>query len=54
MGLNNSFMSLGRVVGPVLAGTLFDIDLRLPYLSGGVVTFVGFLLCLVLLKAIPE
>ena len=53
MGLNNSFMSMGRVVGPVLAGTLFDIDIRLPYLSGGVVTFVGFLLCLALLKAVP-
>lgn len=49
MGLNNSFMSLGRVVGPVLAGLVFDIDIHLPYLTGAVVTFVGFVLCLFLL-----
>ncbi|HKJ27238.1 MAG TPA: MFS transporter [Anaerolineales bacterium] len=52
MGLNNSFMSLGRVVGPVLAGAVFDIDIRLPYLIGALVTFIGFVLCLFLLK--PE
>ncbi len=36
MGLNNSFMSLGRVIGPVLAGMLLDINISLPYLSGGI------------------
>jgi DHA1 family multidrug resistance protein-like MFS transporter len=50
MGLNNSFMSLGRVVGPVLAGMLFDINISLPYLSGGLASLIGFLLCLILLK----
>ncbi len=51
MGLNNSFMSLGRVVGPLTAGFLFDIDLGLPYLSGAVINMIGFLLCLVFLHA---
>jgi DHA1 family multidrug resistance protein-like MFS transporter len=51
MGLNNSFMSLGRVAGPLLAGFVFDIDLRLPYLTGGFVTLIGFVLCLFLLKS---
>ena len=41
MGLNNSFMSLGRVVGPLTAGFLFDIDLGLPYLSGAVINMIG-------------
>jgi DHA1 family multidrug resistance protein-like MFS transporter len=50
MGLNNSFMSLGRVVGPILAGALFDINIQLPYLSGGIATLLGFILCLQLLK----
>ncbi|HAY85128.1 MAG TPA: MFS transporter [Chloroflexi bacterium] len=50
MGLNNSFMSLGRVVGPLLAGTLIDINLNLPYISGSLITMVGFILCLFLLK----
>ena len=43
LGLNNSFMSLGRVIGPIWAGTLLDVNLFLPYLSGALVMFVGFL-----------
>jgi DHA1 family multidrug resistance protein-like MFS transporter len=54
MGLNNSFMSLGRVVGPLLAGTLIDINLSLPYLTGSLVTFIGFILCIFLLKSTPK
>lgn len=54
MGLNNSFMSLGRVIGPLLAGILLDVNLHLPYLTGGLVTLVGFFLCLFLLKPISQ
>jgi DHA1 family multidrug resistance protein-like MFS transporter len=43
MGLNNSFMSLGRIVGPVWAGFVFDFDINLPYLSGAIVMLIGFL-----------
>ncbi|MCA9874945.1 MAG: MFS transporter, partial [Anaerolineales bacterium] len=46
MGLNNSFMSLGRIVGPVWAGFLFDVNIHWPYLSGAVVMLLGFVLCL--------
>ena len=42
MGLTNSFMSLGRVVGPLWAGFLFDINIHLPYLSGAIVMLLGF------------
>lgn len=52
MGLNNSFMSLGRVLGPITAGFLFDIEMGLPYLSGAVINLIGFLLCLIFLRAI--
>ncbi|MBN2045624.1 MAG: MFS transporter [Anaerolineales bacterium] len=52
MGLNNSFMSLGRVVGPILAGLVFDLNISLPYLSGSLACLIGFLLSLVFLKAI--
>ena len=45
MGLNNAFMSLGRVVGPLWAGALFDIDIGLPYASGALILLVGFGLC---------
>jgi DHA1 family multidrug resistance protein-like MFS transporter len=46
MGLNNSFNSLGRVVGPIWAGFAFDLNYNLPYLSGAVIMFVGFLVSL--------
>ena len=50
MGLNNSFMSLGRVIGPVLAGFLFDLNISLPYISGGIASLIGFFFCLALLR----
>ena len=46
MGLNNSANSLGRVVGPIWAGFLFDINLNYPYLSGAAILLVGFLVSL--------
>ena len=50
MGLNNSFMSLGRIFGPRWAGSLFDLNLSLPYLSGAAVMAAGFVLSLFFLK----
>ena len=44
MGLNNSFMSLGRIAGPLWAGFAFDSGINLPYLTGGAVMLVGFYL----------
>jgi DHA1 family multidrug resistance protein-like MFS transporter len=46
MGLNNSFQSMGRIVGPIWAGFIFDLDLRYPYLSGSVVMLVGLIVSL--------
>ena len=47
MGLSNSFMSLGRIVGPTWAGFIFDVNVNYPYLSGAAIMFVGFLISLV-------
>jgi len=47
MGLSNSFVSLGRIVGPVLGGVVLDIDLRLPYITGAAMMLVGFAISLV-------
>jgi DHA1 family multidrug resistance protein-like MFS transporter len=47
MGLNNSFNSLGRVIGPIWAGFAFDRNYNLPYLSGAVIMFAGFLASLI-------
>ena len=35
---------------PLLAGMLFDIRMDLPYLSGGLISLIGFLLCLIFLR----
>lgn len=40
-GLNNAYMSLGQIFGPVLAGYLFDVHINLPYLFGALVLIVS-------------
>lgn len=42
LGLHNSFMSLGRIIGPTWAGFVFDVDLSYPYISGGIVMLIAF------------
>lgn len=46
MGLSNSFMSLGRIVGPIWAGLVFDLDYNFPYISGSVFMMIGFIISL--------
>ena len=46
MGLSNSFMSLGRIAGPIWAGFIFDVNVDYPYLSGSAIMFIGFLISL--------
>jgi DHA1 family multidrug resistance protein-like MFS transporter len=46
MGLNNAFQSLGRIVGPLWAGALFDVNIDYPYLSSALIMLAGFVLCL--------
>ena len=47
MGLSNSFLSLGRILGPMWAGPAFDLSFNYPYLSGSLILFIGFLVSLV-------
>lgn len=51
MGLSNSFVSLGRVVGPLWAGAIYDLNPSYPYLSGAVILFLVFLLSLLWMRA---
>lgn len=50
MGLSNSFMSLGRIVGPLWAGFVFDINIIYPYISGALTMLIGFIISLFWLK----
>jgi len=57
MGLSNSAMSLGRILGPLLGGIMFDVNLLLPYMSGAVLMLLSFLVSMIWLpkegKAVP-
>lgn len=53
MGINNSFMSLGRTVGPLWAGLVYDIQMNLPYYTGAIILSVGFGLAMLRLKDEP-
>ncbi|MBN1955099.1 MAG: MFS transporter [Anaerolineae bacterium] len=50
MGLSNSFMNLGRIIGPIWAGFIFDVNVSYPYLSGAAVMFIGFAISLVWIR----
>jgi len=54
LGLNNSFMSLGRIFGPLLAGFALDINLSFPYITGALLMLVGFIASLLFLKKNDE
>jgi len=43
MGLNNSFLSLGNVAGPILAAWLFLQNIHIPYLFGASVMLIGLI-----------
>jgi len=50
MGLSNSFVSLGRIFGPLLGGFIYDINIQLPYLSGAAIMVLGFFASLIALR----
>ncbi len=50
MGLNNAFMSLGRVVGPLWAGVVIDVNLYFPFVTGAIIMLIGFLASLAFLR----
>ena len=42
MGLSNSFVSLGRIFGPLIGGMLYDVGFGLPFMGGSIVMLIGF------------
>jgi DHA1 family multidrug resistance protein-like MFS transporter len=54
LGLHSSFMSLGRIAGPLWAGFVFDYNLSLPYISGAVIMVIGLLTTFVWLTRKPQ
>jgi DHA1 family multidrug resistance protein-like MFS transporter len=50
MGLNSAFTSLGKVVGPLWGGYIYDINLEYPFFSGAATLLVGLLVSVIGLK----
>lgn len=40
MGMNNAYMSIGNVLGPLLAGVLYDVNIIYPFILGLVVLVI--------------
>lgn len=40
-GMNNAYMSIGNILGPALAGKLFDVHINLPYIFGAVILILS-------------
>lgn len=43
-GMNNAYMSVGNIVGPTLAGYLFDANIFAPFIAGCCILFITFLM----------
>ncbi len=51
MGIAESYMSLGRIIAPLWAGMVFDINIYYPYISGTVIFLSVFIITLRLHKS---
>lgn len=45
-GMNSAYTSLGNIIGPIVAGYLFDVNVNFPYAAAAVVLGLCFLLSL--------
>ncbi|QDY45107.1 MFS transporter [Planococcus glaciei] len=44
MGMNNAYMSIGNVIGPLLAGALYDFNISYPFILGFVMLMVTMMI----------
>jgi len=50
MGLNSAMTSMGRVVGPLWGGFIYDINIEYPFYSGATTLVIGLLVSIVGIK----
>ncbi len=53
LGISNSFTSLGRILGPLWAGWIYEVNMGFPFLSGAVILLAGFLISLLAISDHP-
>jgi DHA1 family multidrug resistance protein-like MFS transporter len=47
MGLTESYMSLGRITGPIWPGVMFDVNMNYPFVSGSVFFILMFIVSII-------
>lgn len=48
MGIAESYMSLGRIAGPLWAGYILDINIYYPYISGALFFLIIFIISILI------
>lgn len=54
MGMNNAYMSIGNVLGPTLAGLLYDVNITYPFILGLILLILTFITAIVWQKRIQR
>jgi len=54
LGINNSFLSLGRIAGPLWAGNIYEISMNAPYFTGSLIMLIGLVIGILRLKPTLE
>ncbi|WP_214859055.1 MFS transporter [Exiguobacterium sp. s191] len=49
-GMNSAYTSLGIIIGPIIGGILFDININMPYVFAAFVLFIAFVIASTKLK----
>ncbi|MFJ7993183.1 MFS transporter [Peribacillus frigoritolerans] len=44
MGMNNAYMSIGNVLGPTLAGMMYDVHITYPFMLGLILLFITLII----------
>ncbi|MDG4658300.1 MFS transporter [Ectobacillus antri] len=47
MGMNNAYMSIGNVLGPTLAGVLYDVNIMVPFMLGFVLLLATLMITII-------
>jgi DHA1 family multidrug resistance protein-like MFS transporter len=45
-GMNNAYASVGNILGPTLAGFLFDVNMFAPFVTGSCILLAAYLMAL--------
>lgn len=54
MGMNNSYMSIGNILGPTLAGLLYDVNIIYPFILGLILLILTFITTIVWQKRVQR